>query len=195
MLVQPSQLAHGVKHPDALKPVVDRAFGAELGMRAQQGELKSQARERAFQARGDLGDDLLEAARLDFQAGDEICQKLDERLRVAVKRAAGDDERLEVVIADRQGLDLRRGSDPPGDGGDPAGDLRVVLARRATVRQRAAEQRQQVFLFGREHGEVAADVEVGDAIRRLGIELDSRPLHGGVPDRDILELHRDVAEL
>ena len=63
------------------------------------------------------------------------------------------------------------------------------------MRQDAAEQGEQILLLGRQHREVAADVEVGDSIRRLRIELDLGLLHGRVLDRDVLELHRDVAQL
>ena len=120
-------------------------------MRAKQGELKSQTRQRAFQPRGGLGDDLLETARLELQPREQVCQKVDERLRVAIERAAGDDERLEIVLPGRQGLHLRGGSDAAGDRSDAAGDLRVVAARRAAVRQGAAEQRQEILLLRRQH--------------------------------------------
>jgi len=117
-------------------------------VRAQQCELKPKPGERALQARGDLGDDLLEAAGLDFQPRDEVRKQLDEGLRIAVESPARDDEGLEVVIAHRKGLHLRRGSDAAGHGRDPARDLRVVGAGRAAVGQDAAEEREQVLLLG-----------------------------------------------
>ena len=67
-------------------------------MRAQQGELKDQARDRGLETRADLGDDLLQASRLDLEPGDKVRQQLDERLCIAVESAPGHDKRLQVVV-------------------------------------------------------------------------------------------------
>ena len=58
--------------------------------------------------------------------------------------------------------------------GDSRRDNRVVLARGAALGENAAKEREEVLLLGGQLGEVAANVEVGDAIRGLGIELDPR---------------------
>ena len=98
-LLQPRQPSHRVEHADALKAVVDRAFRAELRVRAQERELEPEPGKRALEAGADLSDDLLEPMRLDLESGDEVGKKVDELRGIAVEGAAGDHERLEVVIA------------------------------------------------------------------------------------------------
>ena len=117
-------------------------------MSAQQRELKAQAGERALEARADLGDDLLQAFWFDLQTRHEVGQQLDERLGVAIERASGHDEGLEVVVACGKRLHLSGGADAPGMRGDARGDLHVVLPRRSALRQDAAEQGEKVLLLG-----------------------------------------------
>ena len=88
VLLQLCQAAHRVQHSDPLQAVVDRAFRAQLRVSAQQGELETQARERAFEPSRYLGDDLLQAPRFDLQPCDEVGEQLDERLSVAVEGPA-----------------------------------------------------------------------------------------------------------
>ena len=92
LLFQASKRAHLVEHADALEPVVHRALGCQLGVRAQDRELEGQAGDRALETRADLRDDLLQALGLGLEPREEVGQQLDERLRVAVERAAGDHE-------------------------------------------------------------------------------------------------------
>ena len=189
------QAPHGVEHLDTLEAVVERAFAAELGLGPKQGEVEAQAGERSLEPRADLGDDLLEPSRFDLELRDQVGEELDEGLRVAVEGAAREDEGLEEVLARRKRLDLRRGAHATGDGGDSCRDLRIVLAGGTALGEGPGEQGQQVFLLGRESREVGADVEVGDAVGTLRVELDLRLLDLLVSARHILEFHRDVDEL
>ena len=184
-----------MQHADALEAVVDRALGAELGVRAKQRELETQAGDRGLEAGADLGDDLLQALRLHVEPRHEVGDELDEGLGVPVERATRHDKRLQVVVARREGLDLRRGADPTRGGRDARRDLGVVLAGSSALGEHATEQREQVLLLRAEPREIASHVEVGDAVRRLGIELDRRRAEAGVAAGHVLELHRDVGEL
>ena len=78
---------------------------------------------------------------------------------------------------------------------DPSGDLHIVLTGGAALGEGSAEEWKQVLLLGRESGEVGTEVEVGDPIGRLCIELHGRPPHVDVAAWNVLELHRDVGEL
>jgi len=82
------EVAHDVEHADPLQRVVQGAFGAELGLREQDGELESKVRDRALEARGGLRDDLPQPRRLDLEAGCQVCHQVDERFRVAIERLA-----------------------------------------------------------------------------------------------------------
>src|SRR5258708_27827915 len=97
-LVQTSKTSHRVEHANPLEAIVQGALRTQLGVRAKNRELEAEAGQRALQASRHLGDDFLQSLRLDLEASDEISQKLDEWLRVAVQGSTRHHERFDVVV-------------------------------------------------------------------------------------------------
>ena len=63
------------------------------------------------------------------------------------------------------------------------------------MREDAGEERQQVLLLAGQLGEVTSQVEIGDAVGRLRVELDGCSLHGVIATGNRFEFHRDLAQL
>src|SRR4029077_16125681 len=122
--------------------------------------------------------------RFDLQPCGQIGEQVDEWTDIAVKGPAGDQERLEVVVARRQRLHRGPGTDASRNRGDAVRDLHVVLARSTGLGEYSTEEGQQLLEVVREGCEVGTDVQVCDAIRGQWEEL-----HGRVADPDLATLH------
>src|SRR6202011_4787263 len=75
---------HLVQHADPLQAVVDCALGAELGGGSQNGELKTQAGDRALEPGRALVDDVLQSVRLDLEFCCQVGEEIDERGDVGI---------------------------------------------------------------------------------------------------------------